>query len=142
MENDKLQAGMVAIHTKHNTSYTVLSAKCRYKDSVKGWVDAVCYSPLYPNEYDCFMREKASFLEEFEERKETENICVMTTVENKPFLVSLGHTHEEWDKLEETAVYEELWDFPLTEVLDGTIEPADTIYWLIDNRLYETPYYL
>jgi hypothetical protein len=32
-----------------------------------------------------------------------------------------------------------LWDFPLEELLDGTIEPNEYIwYWLIDGRCYET----
>ena len=39
----------------------------RFKDSVKGWVDAVAYKPLYENKHDFFMREKASFKKEFVE---------------------------------------------------------------------------
>jgi len=33
----------------------------------------------------------------------------------------------------------ECWDFPLEELLDGSIEPRDDIvYWLIGDRAYET----
>lgn len=32
-----------------------------------------------------------------------------------------------------------LWDFPIEEILDGTVEPNEGIwYWLINGRLYET----
>ena len=33
----------------------------------------------------------------------------------------------------------DLWDFPIEELLDGTVEINEDIwYWLIDGRCYET----
>lgn len=33
----------------------------------------------------------------------------------------------------------ELWDFPIEELKDGSVEPdLDKVYWEIDGRLYET----
>lgn len=66
MEAKELKNGIKVCHTKHGRYYTIVSANMRMKDSEKGWIDAVVYSPLYKNEYQCFCREKNSFLEEFE----------------------------------------------------------------------------
>ena len=66
--------GKIFIHVKHNTRYIVLSDNVRFKDSVKGWVDAVAYKPLYENKPDFFLREKESFKKEFVElRDDTSN---------------------------------------------------------------------
>ena len=64
-----LRNDMVVCHVKYNRNYRVVSSKCKYKDSKLGWIPAVCYAPLYPNEDEMFMRELNSFLEEFEEVK-------------------------------------------------------------------------
>lgn len=51
--------------------------------------------------------------------------------------VAIGHTIDEWEETFDQC--EDLWDFPIEEVVDGTIEPnTDIVYWLIDDRLYET----
>lgn len=56
-----------------------------------------------------------------------------------PIIVEEGHTKEELKTITDND--EEYWDFPLVELLDGTIEPnKEMIYWLIDGRLYETPF--
>ena len=54
--------------------------------------------------------------------------------------VEFGHTVEEWkDKWYDY----DLWDFPIEELLDGTIEPnQDIVYWCIDGRCYETEDYV
>lgn len=50
-----------------------------------------------------------------------------------------GHTIEEWEVL--SSINEDLWDFPIEELKDGTIEPnADILYWVIGDRVYETPF--
>ena len=55
----------------------------------------------------------------------------------KRVTLETGHTLEEWnDKYGDS---ENRWDFPIEELLDGTIEPdEDMVYWVIDNRVYET----
>lgn len=71
MKAQDLQRFIVVCHTKHNRKYYVQSDNARMKtyDPEKKemvWVDAVIYVPFYENEYDCFCREKESFLAEFE----------------------------------------------------------------------------
>lgn len=66
MKAQELKDGIKVCHTKYNRLYKVVSCNMRLKDSVLGWIDAVVYEPLYANEYDCFCREKESFLAEFE----------------------------------------------------------------------------
>lgn len=56
-----------------------------------------------------------------------------------PIIVEEGHTKEELKTITDDVVC--YWDFPLEELLDGTVEPnKEMIYWLIDGRLYETPF--
>lgn len=54
----------------------------------------------------------------------------------------LGHTLQEWKKrFGNVDPYNEqaLWDVSIEELLDGTLEPQeDTVYWLINGRMYET----
>ncbi len=71
MKPEELKDGITVCHTKHNTMYFIFSSHMRMKayDPERQemvWMDAVVYVPLYENEYDCFTREKNSFLEEFE----------------------------------------------------------------------------
>lgn len=66
MIEKELNNGAEVIHTKYGRHYIIRETNMRLKDSAKGWIDAIVYSPLYENEYDCFCREKTSFLEEFE----------------------------------------------------------------------------
>ena len=70
MKPEELRDYIEVCHTKHNRNYKIVSSNMRLKDSVKGWIDAVVYAPIYDNEYDCFCREKQSFLDEFEVVKE------------------------------------------------------------------------
>lgn len=66
MTEKELKPNIRVCHTKHNRHYLVTSCNSRFKDSNKGWVDGVIYSPLYENEFDFFCRDKGSFLNEFE----------------------------------------------------------------------------
>ena len=66
MKPEALMNGLIVVHVKHDRLYAVVECNMRMKDSVNGWVDAVIYKPLYDNEYACFVREKQSFLDEFE----------------------------------------------------------------------------
>ena len=51
--------------------------------------------------------------------------------------VEVGHSLEEWQ--ERYGNNDDAWDFPVEEISDGTITPdEDVVYWLINNRLYET----
>lgn len=66
MKPEELKNGLVVVHVKYNRQYKIVECNMRIKDSANGWVDAVIYKPLYENEYNCFAREKQSFLDEFE----------------------------------------------------------------------------
>ena len=66
MKAEELKDGLKVCHTKYGRNYTIVASNMRMKDSQNGWIDAVVYAPLYENEYDCFCREKESFLAEFE----------------------------------------------------------------------------
>ena len=66
MTNEQLKNDIRVCHTKYNRIYRIVSCNMRMKDSVKGWIDAVVYAPMYDNEFQCFCREKESFLAEFE----------------------------------------------------------------------------
>ena len=66
MAPEQLKDFIDVCHLKHNRNYRVLYSNMRMKDSVKGWIDAVVYAPMYDNEFQCFCREKESFLAEFE----------------------------------------------------------------------------
>lgn len=59
-------------------------------------------------------------------------------IDGKQLHVVLGKTHKEW--WEKThGVDEPLWDFPIEELIDGSVEINECIYyWLIDGRCYET----
>lgn len=58
------------IHTKYNKSYTVVNKHLIMKNPSTGeWVDAVSYSPNYPNDEKLFVREKESFIDEFDLQK-------------------------------------------------------------------------
>lgn len=58
-------------------------------------------------------------------------------MEIKKLTLEIGHTLDEWQ--EKYGSNEDNWDFPINELLDGTIEPDENItYWLINGRLYET----
>ena len=58
-------------------------------------------------------------------------------MEIRKITLEVGHTIEEWSvKYGENL---DCWDFPIDELLDGTIEPnEDMTYWVIDGRVYET----
>ena len=66
MKLKELKNGLVVVHRKYNRQYKIVECNMRIKDSANGWVDAILYAPLYENEYNCFAREKQSFLDEFE----------------------------------------------------------------------------
>lgn len=54
-----------------------------------------------------------------------------------PIVAEMGHTLKEWEELVNRD--DSLWDFPLDEMLDGTVNSnGDIVYWFIDGRLYET----
>lgn len=58
-------------------------------------------------------------------------------VNEKELRLLIGKTLEDWETLYNV---DELWDFKLEELLDGTIEiNEDMTYWLIDGRCYEVP---
>lgn len=49
----------------------------------------------------------------------------------------LGKTKEEWEQTCENC--DDLWDFPIEELLDGTVDINEDIwYYLINGRLYES----
>lgn len=54
--------------------------------------------------------------------------------------IVFGHKKSEWvNEHKNKDSKGELWDFPIEELLDGTIEPSEVMwYWLINGRLYET----
>lgn len=67
----------------------------------------------------------------------TERKITIKTIDGIEVSVAIGHTIEEWEETFNQC--EDLWDFPIEEVVDGTIEPnTDMVYWQIDDRLYET----
>jgi hypothetical protein len=48
-----------------------------------------------------------------------------------------GHDKSVWDL--RFGNNPDIWDFKVSEILDGTVEPqSDILYWLIGERLYET----
>lgn len=52
-----------------------------------------------------------------------------------------GHTREEYmERFADEYDSGECWDILAVELEDGTLEPdEDILYWLIDDRYYETP---
>lgn len=60
-------------------------------------------------------------------------------VDGKKLHLVLGKTKKEWESIYWQTLSEELWDFPLEELLDGTLDINEDIwYWYIDGRCYET----
>lgn len=66
----------VVKHTKYGHLYYVDSNSEFMKDSTYGWVDAVRYVPIYPNNHKSFIRERESFLKEFEIVDKLEAKCI------------------------------------------------------------------
>ena len=61
---------------------------------------------------------------------------VTLEVNGRKLHLVLGKTVEEWEKIWDS---EETWSILLEELLDGTIEIDEYIwYWYIDGRCYET----
>jgi hypothetical protein len=55
-------------------------------------------------------------------------------MEIRKITLEIGHTLEEWSV--KYGENQDCWDFPIDELLDGTIEPdEDKIYWVIDGRV-------
>ena len=49
----------------------------------------------------------------------------------------LGKKVSEWKEVYGSNA--DLWDFPLEELLDGTVDPNEDVwYWYINGRCYET----
>ena len=62
---------------------------------------------------------------------------VIITVNGFSIHLVLNKTMSEWKRNFESN--DNLWNFPIEEILDGTVEPNENIwYWLINGRLYET----
>ena len=62
---------------------------------------------------------------------------VVLDVEGKKLHLVLGKGYSEW--LASENVDGDLWDFLMEELLDGSIEINEDIwYWLIGDRCYET----
>ena len=62
---------------------------------------------------------------------------IITTDTGYKIKLELGHTREEWE--ERYGVHNELWDFLFEELIDGSVEPDEYMwYWLIDGRCCET----
>lgn len=61
-------------------------------------------------------------------------------VDEQKLNIVFGKTKQEWKRDVESQCDEgDLWDFPIEEMLDGSVEINENIYyWLIDGRLYET----
>lgn len=61
-------------------------------------------------------------------------------VDEQKLNIVFGKTKQEWKRDVESQCDEgDLWDFPIEEMLDGSVEINESIYyWLIDGRLYET----
>lgn len=66
MTKEQLKNNIIVYHIKTNKKYKVLFCNSRLKDSVNNWIDSVVYAPLYENDYDCFCREKSSFIKDFD----------------------------------------------------------------------------
>lgn len=64
-----------------------------------------------------------------------EKTVVITVNGYQTLHLVIGHTYADW-----IAEYDEdYWDFPIEELLDGTVEINEGIwYWLIKGRCYET----
>lgn len=65
-----------------------------------------------------------------------ENTVKITVQDKYDISLVLGKTKKEW---KETFDSDNLWDFPIEEIFDGTVEPnTENYYWYIKGRLYET----
>lgn len=61
----------------------------------------------------------------------------VVVVDDKNLHLVFGFNFKSWDLT--FGLNEDLWDFPIEELLDGTIEINEDIwYWFIDGRCYET----
>ena len=62
---------------------------------------------------------------------------VTVSVDDKKLHLVFGKTYAEY--LHEVKEDDDLWDFPIEELLDGTVEINEEIwYWCINGRCYET----
>lgn len=62
---------------------------------------------------------------------------VEVKVGNVTIHLVLGHNYTAWEK--KFGEDENIWDFLFEELIDGTIEPREDIwYWYIGGRCYET----
>ena len=76
------------------------------------------------------------------------NNTFMIVGNNIRIRIEVGHTIEEWKSLlassQNGQSFEwenDYWDLSIEDLLTGAVEPdEDMTYWLIDGRLYETPY--
>ena len=65
---------------------------------------------------------------------------VTVSVDDKKLHLVLGQTYAEYlHEVKEDDENDDLWDFTIEELLDGTIEINEEIwYWCINGRCYET----
>lgn len=62
-------------------------------------------------------------------------------IDGKKLHLVFGKSYSEWVKLFNSN--EDLWDFLLIELIDGSVEINEDIwYWFINNRCYETNEYV
>lgn len=62
-------------------------------------------------------------------------------IDGKKLHLVFGKSYSEWVKLFYSN--EDLWDFLLIELIDGSVEINEDIwYWFINNRCYETNEYV
>ena len=58
-------------------------------------------------------------------------------IDGKNLHIVLGKKYSEWADI--TYCNYNLWDFPIEELIDGSVEINEDIwYWLINGRCYET----
>lgn len=68
-----------------------------------------------------------------------ETVKTTMVIGGKTITVETGHTKQEWAVEFGDYGNGDCWDFPIEELIDGTVEPdEDIIYWCIDGRMYET----
>lgn len=60
-------------------------------------------------------------------------------VDGKKLHIVFGKEYKEWYNQYNDYTYDELWSFHIMELLDGTIDINEHIwYWMIWDRCYET----